>query len=114
MKSGANYQFLITITTLLPTQADLPLHAFELRARLAMLPALGGAPRAATQLRFSLHPLADDDDDDAGFSNLPLAQLPADLAAAASPALDAAPVPCVATTASDGRARSACAVARTP
>ena len=79
-----------------------------------MLPALGGAPRAATQLRFSLHPLADDDDAAAGFTNLPLAQLPADLAAAASPALDAAPVPCVATTASDGRARSACAVARTP
>ena len=99
----------------MPTQADLPLHAFELRARLAMLPALGGAPRAATQLRFSLHALADDDDDAAaGFCNLPLAQLPADLAAAASPALDAAPVPCVATTASDGRARSACAVARTP
>ena len=78
-----------------------------------MLPALGGAPRAATQLRFSLLPLADDDDA-AGFSNLPLAQLPADLAAAAAAALDAAPVPCVATTASDGRARSACAVARTP
>ena len=98
----------------MPTQADLPLHAFELRARLTMLPALGGAPRAATQLRFSLHPLADDDAAAAGFSNLPRAQLPADLAAAAAPALDAAPVPCVATTAPDGRARSACAVARTP
>ena len=72
-----------------------------------MLPALGGAPRARTPLTFWLHPVADDDDAAAGFSNLPLSQLPADLAAAAA-AATAAPVPCIAGTASDGRARSAC------
>ena len=68
------------------------------------LGALGGAPRAEAQLRFSLLPLADADAAAAGFSNLPLSQLPAGLAAAtaaASPALGAAPAPCAATTASD-------------
>jgi hypothetical protein len=90
-------------------KAELPLHVFELRARLGLLPSLGGAPRAATPLTFWLHPVADDDAAAAGFSNLPLSQLPADLAAAAAAAA-AAPVPCVAGTASDGRARSACSL----
>ena len=92
------------LTMGIPTKAELPLHVFELSARFGLLPALGGAPRAAAPLTFWLHPVADDDDDAAGFSNLPLSQLPASLAQNHGTAR----VPCVASTASDGRARSAC------
>ena len=83
----------------------MPQHEFELSASLTQLAALGGAPLASVSLEFSLHAVLDDDDESEGFINLPAAQLPASIAADDTPLAT-----CTATTATEGGARTACAL----